>query len=364
MSWKERDLPYNSIPNLPPLGIDLESRTILKATINANKYLAELKGYCQKLPDPNILINTIILQESKDSSAIENIVTTQDELYKGMLLPFEELTSNVKEVISYKEAMHTGLVELKRTSSFTVSLAIKVMQKIKMTDSGLRANVGTKLKNPISDEIIYSPPDPHIARERLFDLETYLNPKIKNDLDPLIQMALMHYQFEAIHPFSDGNGRTGRILNVLFMVHHDLLQLPVLYLSSYIIHNKSDYYKNLRLVTEDDYWEGWILFMLKAIEETSISTLTLIKKINDLKTETLDRLKKISTKFPAHDINELLFSYPYIKIKLLEDSNLGTRNTVSNYLKQMTNYKIVQEVKIGQDKYFVNRRLMKILSNS
>jgi Fic family protein len=361
MSWTERNKPYNEIPDLPPDGVNLESVPILKAINKANKYLAELKGYCETLPHPELLLNTVMLQESRDSSAIENIVTTQDELYKGILQPFEQMQSNVKEVVSYRQAMYTGMDELKRTNAFTVGLCIKIMQAIKLTSAGIRQVPGTKLENPATKEIIYFPPDPLVAKEKLYALEKFLNQK-KQELDPLLQMALMHYQFEAIHPFTDGNGRTGRILNVLFLVFHDLLNIPVLYHSSYIIQHKSDYYRLLRLVTEKGEWEPWILFMLKAVEETAFSTLVLVKNICELKLATLEKLKALTQKVPAHEINDLLFSYPYLKIKTLIERNIGARNAVSRYLQMMEQEKIVSSMKIGREIYYVNDKLMDVIS--
>ena len=353
-------MPFDNLPDLPPQ-IELDSAGILKAAIQANRYLAELKGYCQTLPNPNLLLNTVILQESRDSSAIENIVTTQDELYQAILNPTENLPSTVKEVISYKEAVYVGIRELERINAFTSNLAVKIMQRVKNTTARYRTMPGIKLHSPHSKKTIYTPPSYNHIEEKMMKWEKFLNEA--SDTDPLILLALMHYQFEAIHPFADGNGRTGRILNVLFLVHKDLLNLPVLYHSAYIIQHKEAYYRKLRLVTEECDWEGWIIFMLDAIKETAMETLGLIKKIIKLKDETLENLKSISQKIPAYELNELIFSYPYVKIKLLEEKKIAKRQAASTYLQELANRSILSSFKVGREVYYVNDGLMGILSN-
>lgn len=358
MAWKQPELPYNQLPALPP-AIKLETEKVLKVALQANRSLAELKGYCQTLPDPNLLLNTIILQESKDSSAIENIVTTQDELYRAILNPLDNSPAT-KEVISYREAVYTGLKELKTAPVFTGRLALKIMQRVKNTTAGFRNLPGTKLANPTTQKIVYTPPDPSEIATKIKDWEKFINNN--QELDALIVMALMHYQFEAIHPFADGNGRTGRILNVLYLVHAQLLTLPVLYHSAYIIQHKEDYYKKLRMVTEEDRWEEWILFMLEAVKETADETLQLIKSIVKLKAETLEKVKEISQKLPAYELNELIFSFPYVKIKTLIDKKIAKRQTASGYLQQLEEQKILKSIKEGREIYYVNHRLMKLLT--
>jgi Fic family protein len=358
MPWKQPELPYNQIPALPP-AIKLETEKVLKTALQANKFLAELKGYCQTLPNPNLLLNTIILQESKDSSAIENIVTTQDELYRAILNPLDNSPAT-KEVIRYREAVYTGLSELNTAPVFTGRLALKIMQRIKNTTAGYRTLSGTRLANPSSNKIVYTPPDPEVIADKIKDWEKFIN---NNDtLDPLVIMGLMHYQFEAIHPFADGNGRTGRILNVLYLVHAGLLTLPVLYHSTYIIQHKETYYKKLRMVTEEDQWEEWILFMLEAVRDTAKNTLQLIKGIVKLKEETLEKVKAVSQKLPAHELNELIFSYPYVKIKTLIDKNIAKRQTASGYLQQLEELKILHSLKEGREIYYINHQLMKLLT--
>lgn len=359
MSWKTSEIPFNGLKALPP-GVNLEHPTMLKKAIQANRYLAELKGYCQTLPNPELLLNTVILQESKDSSAIENIVTTQDDLYRAILNPFDHVPPNTKEVLSYREAMYTGIEELKEKSVFTGNLAVKIMQRIKNTTSEYRLIHGTKLLNPNTNRIIYTPPDPTEIRNKIKDWEIFINEE--NEIDPLIIMALMHYQFEAIHPFADGNGRTGRILNVLYLVHRGLLTHPLLYHSAYIIQHKEEYYRRLRLVTENDEWHEWIEFMLDAVKETSLTTLNTIKSIITLKEDNLKKIKGISQKLPAYELNELIFSFPYVKIKTLIDRNIAKRQASSSYLQELAEKGILHSVKHGKEVYYINHKLMDILS--
>jgi len=358
-----RNKPYNQLKDLPPK-FNLESAAILKATIKANRLLGELKGYCQTLPDPRLLINTIILQESKDSSAIENIVTTQDELYKAVVSPDEldEVTSATKEVLMYREALYMGLDKLRETSLLTTNTMIAIMQRLKNTAESIRKNTGTKLANPNTKQIIYTPPDgEELIRKKLFSLEKFIHDE-KNELDPLIKMALIHYQFEAIHPFSDGNGRTGRILNVLYLVQQKLLTIPVLYLSSHIINHKTDYYRLLREVTENQNWEDWILYMLNAIAETSTITLNKIDSIQKLKESTATKVKEIMKASYNRDFVDLIFSYPYVKIKTLEAHNIAKRQTASTYLQQLAKANILHPIRIKKEMYYINTALMNIIS--
>jgi Fic family protein len=359
MAWETPEQPFNSLKKLPPHAI--ENITVLKKAIDANRYLAELKGYCETLPNPELLLNTVILQESKDSSAIENIVTTQDDLYRAILNPLDHIPPNTKEVISYREAMYTGVTELQNKPVFTGNLAVKIMQKVKSTTTEYRTIPGTKLFNPISNKIIYTPPDPKEIEKKISEWETFVNEGY-SELDPLIVMALMHYQFEAIHPFADGNGRTGRILNVLFLVHKGLLTHPLLYHSGYIIQHKEEYYRRLRLVTEKEEWHPWVEFMLDAVKETACTTLSTIKSIVTLKEENLKAIKVISQKLPAYELNELIFSFPYVKIKTLIERGIAKRQAASMYLQELAEKNILHPVKFGREVYYINYRLMDILS--
>lgn len=362
MAWTQSELPFNSLPDLPPVA-DVVTSAVLKKAIVASRSLAELKGSCLRLPRPEILLNTVILQESKDSSAIENIVTTQDALYQAILNPSDRMPSEVKEVLRYREALYSGIEELGRTPVFKASMTVKIMQRLRgISGAGYRTQPGTTLSNPSTRRVIYTPPEPVHIRDKMNAWERFVN--VDEQFDPIIKMALMHYQFEAIHPFSNGNGRTGRILNVLYLMQQGLLTQPVLYHSSYIIQHKSDYYRTLREVTEYDRWEPWILFMLEAVAETSQSTLRFIEQMLTLKEEMLVAIRHISQKMPAYELNELLFSYPYVKVKTLIDRGLGTRPTVSNYLDQLAKQNLLVIVRVGRENYFVNHRLMELLTGS
>ena len=359
-----KETPFNDLPNLPPKA-NLETAEIFKLTIKANKLLAELKGYCQTLPNPNLLLNTIILQESKESSAIENIVTTQDELYKATLNITDRIKNPAaKEVIQYREAMYWGLDQITKNGLITTNILVGIMQKLRDTDDNIRKNPGTKLANPSTQAIVYTPPEgEQIIREKLASLEKFINDDEYSDLDPLVKMALIHYQFEAIHPFSDGNGRTGRILNVLYLINKDLLGLPVLYLSKYIIQNKADYYQLLREVTENQQWEAWIKYVLKGVGETAETTLKQINAILLLKQNMLPVIKDTLKASYTKELVDLLYSYPYIKIKILEEHGIAKRQTAAVYLKKLSDAGILSPMSIWKETYYVNQKLMEILSN-
>jgi Fic family protein len=357
-----RDLPFNALPDLPP-GVNLETPEIFKATIRANKLLAELKGFCQTLPNPELLLNTIVLQESKESSAIENIVTTQDELYKATLMGDKVKNQAAKEVLQYREAMYFGLDELKEKGIITTNLLVGIMRKLRNSSEGIRRNPGTKLSNPLNLQVVYTPPEgEELLRAKLFALEKFINTPDDDQLDPLIKMALIHYQFEAIHPFNDGNGRTGRILNILYLIQQEMIGLPVLYLSKYIIENKSDYYRLLREVTEQNNWNDWVLYVVNGVAETSSSTLEKIKRILSLKAEAELELKsKLGSSF-SRELNDLLFSYPYIKIAILEKNGIAKRQTASQYLQKIESAGWLFPFKMGREVYYINHKLIEILS--
>lgn len=357
------NLPFNDLPDLPPFE-NLETVEILKLAIESNKLLAELKGYCQTLPNPNLLLNTIVLQESKESNAIENIVTTQDELYKATI----ELSDTIKnaaakEVIQYREAMYWGLEQMHKNEIITTNLLVGIMQRLRNTNDNVRKNIGTKLANPVNDEIVYTPPEgEELLRNKLSMLEKFINEDEFANLDPLIKMALIHYQFEAIHPFNDGNGRTGRILNILYLINKKLIGLPVLYLSYYIIQNKSDYYKLLKEVTEKQNWNEWVKFIVKGVGETAAITLEKINAILQLKNNSEEILKQALKTSYTREISDMLFSYPYIKINVLVINNIAKRQTAGEYLKKIEATGILSSIKIGKETYYVNHKLMAILS--
>ena len=282
--------PYNDLPPLPPKS-DIETRPILKKAISAGRVLAELKGLGNSIPNQSMLVNTVILQEAQASSEIENIVTTNDALFKAATSDTLSVDPVTKEVLQYREALWAGYKALRKRSLLTTNLFIDVVQTIKQTDAGIRSLPGTTISDQRSGKVLYTPPEGEILiRQKLKELEEFIH--AENHLDPLIKLALIHYQFEAIHPFFDGNGRTGRIINILYLVKEDLLDLPVLYLSKYIIEQKSDYYRLLREVTEKNKWEPWIMFMLNAIESTAALTTKRIQSIRDLLQDTLESARK------------------------------------------------------------------------
>ena len=359
-----RTAPYNDLPDLPPADFT-ESREILRQLSKASRHLGELNGLCASLPDPQLLINTIILQESKDSSAIENIVTTQDELYKAAA---DEGTASqaAKEVLSYREALYVGLEKMKAQKNLLLTnTMVEIVQAIRQNKSGIRNVPGTALKNAINGEIIYTPPCcEDVIREKMAALEKFINDPDVSSFDPLIKLAFIHYQFEAIHPFADGNGRTGRIVNALYLVQQELLLQPVLYLSSYIVKYKTEYYQLLRGVTEKNNWQDWVMYLLTALIETSQLTTRKIRNMLSLKDEFEKRMKQTLGSSFSYELLQLMFTLPYLKIELLEKKKIAHRQTASTWLKKLTEAAIVKPQKIGRTTYFVNYRLMELLSGN
>lgn len=354
---------FNDLPNLPP-DFKLNHPEILNNLVRASRQLGELKGLCMTLLEPNILINTIVLQESRDSSAIENIVTTQDELFQAVA---DDGTTNnaANEVLSYRKAIYQGLEMMQgQQNLITTNMLVQIVQAIKENQSGVRNTPGTALKNAITGEVIYTPPCCEDAiRQKLQALENFINNDIEPGLDPLIKMALIHYQFESIHPFLDGNGRTGRILNVLYLVQQGLLPQPVLYLSSYINENKQVYYRLLREVTEKDNWQDWVMFILTSVRETAQSTSQKIRKILALKEQLEDQVKEILGASFKYELVQMMFTIPYLKIDSLVSNQIAHRQTASVWLKKLAKEDILQVKKIGKTNYYINWRLMELLSN-
>jgi len=357
-----RSLPFNDLPNLPPIEFE-ESVDLLRHLAKASRFLGELNGLCASLPDSRILINTIVLQESKNSSAIENIVTTQDELYKAATE--EKGASNAaKEVLLYRDALYHGLTKMHQQENLILTnTMVEVVQTIKQNSEGIRVGPGTTLVNAISGEIIYTPPCcESILREKLASLEIFINDSTLFNHDPLIKMALIHYQFEAIHPFADGNGRTGRILNALYLVQQQLLSEPVLYLSAYIMKYKIEYYQLLKSVTEKNNWNDWIMYMLSALIETAQQTTIKIKNILLLKNQYENAVKEVLGKSYTYDLLQLMFTLPYLTIELLQNKKLAHRQTASLWLKKLTQAQILRPQKMGKTTYFINFKLIEMLS--
>lgn len=350
--------PYNDLPLLPPK-IDLETPAILKKAISANRKLAELKGSVKSIPDQEILVNGIILQEAKLSSEIENIVTTNDELFRAEADEKLATDPQTKEVLRYREAVWHGFKSIKRKPLAT-NIFIEIAEIIKNKKIGVRKVPGTKISNN-RGEIIYTPPvGESLIRDKLGNLEKFIHNE--NDLDPLLKLAIAHYQFEAIHPFVDGNGRTGRIINILFLVEEGLLDSPILFLSRYILRNKNNYYSGLRGVTENAAWADWVLYMLDAIETTAMETQ---ERVNNILKE-MEKTKKIiqekAPKIYSKDLVEVIFKHIYCKIRFLEDAGIAKRQTAATYLQTLEKIGILDSVKVGLEKYFINKKLAKILS--
>lgn len=361
MSNYNKSVPYNDLPLLPPKS-NLETTNILRKTIAASRALANLNGAIINLPNPQLFLDTIHLQEAKASSEIENIITTNDELYKSVVADKKFENAAAKEVISYKNALWHGLLQLESKPFITTNLCIDIMQRIKENTSSIRTTPGTTLSNTNGD-IIYTPPSGEdVIRKKLSNLEKFINED--NSLDPLIKMALMHYQFEAIHPFSDGNGRTGRILLLLYLKMENLLDVPAIYLSEYIIQNKSEYYKRLKLVTEKEDWESWIIYMLDMIESTAQKGLIRLKKIMKLMEQTSEEIKEELPKVYNKDLIEIIFKLPYTKRQNLIDEGFGTPKTVGNYLIALEEKGFLRSVKVGKEKLYLNHRLMEILEKN
>lgn len=353
--------PYNQLPLLPPKK-DLETKAILKKAIAAGRALAELKGIGATIPNQTILINTIALQEAKSSSEIENIVTTNDALFKAFSAQSSHIDAATKEVLRYREALWEGFNTLKKRPVITTNFLIKLVQTIKQNQAGIRNAPGTAIANASTGKVLYTPPEGEsIIRDKLKNLEDYIHEE--DATDPLVKLAVMHYQFEAIHPFFDGNGRTGRMLCILFLVHRELLELPILYLSKAIIETKSDYYKLLRQVTVSNAWEPWVLYMLGVIEKTAADTRMKIIAIRKLLEKTLDSArKKLPGRVYSKELIELLFHQPYTKGQFLVDAGIAERKTSAEYLKELERTGILKSKKLGKENLYLNVKLYDLLS--
>ncbi|MDO5971040.1 Fic/DOC family N-terminal domain-containing protein [Flavivirga aquimarina] len=353
-----RNKPYNSLPFLPPK-VTLETTIVLRKTIDASRALAQLNGMLTNLPNPTLFLDTIHLQEAKASSEIENIITTNDDLYKSLVADKKFDNPATKEVISYKEALWNGLQLIEKRPFITTNLCVEIVQSIKKNTAGIRTTPRTALKNA-KGETIYTPPTGEsVIREKLANLEAFINGE--DSIDPLIKMAIMHYQFEAIHPFSDGNGRTGRILLLLCLKLEKLLDTPAIYLSEYIIKNKVDYYTKLREVTENEDWEAWIIYMLEMVEFTANKGLQRLKVVTNLMEQMATEIKETLPKVYTKELVEILFRLPYSKRQFLIDAKLGTPKTVGNYLNDLEEAGFLISEKVGKEKLYLNHRLMTVL---
>lgn len=346
-----------------PLTIELETKKILRKVAYAHKALAELKGIITSIPNENILIETLALREAKESSAIENIISTFDEVYQSSLLTLQFASTAAKEIHQYAEALKTGFESIKKNGLLTNNLILKVHKIIEQNNAGFRKLPGTKLLNDRTGEVIYTPPqDNKTITELMRNLEKFINDDDMMDIDPLIKMAIIHHRFESIHPFYDGNGRTGRIINILYLVQKGLLHLPVLYLSRYIIRHKSDYYRLLQQVRETDEWEEWILYMLTGIEQTALESITLIGNIKKLMQQYKQTIRNELPKIYSQDLLNNLFKYPYTKIEFLEkDLGISSR-TSTRYLEALIDKGLLEKQKVGRDNFYLNKPLFTLLS--
>ena len=347
------------LPLLPPPS-EIETIEVLRQLSKSHRHLAELKGIVKTIPNEEILINTLSLQEAKSSSEIENIVTTHDDLYKQNIM-IETQNPASKEVVNYAKGLKMGFYIVRNEKLLLNKDIIKIQEQLEQNKAGFRTQAGTKLVNA-QKEVVYTPlQDKDEILNLMANLEKFINDPDFSPLDPLTKMAIIHYQFESIHPFYDGNGRTGRIINILYLVLQNLLDLPVLYLSRYIIQNKTDYYKALQGVRTNNDWQTLILYLLKGIEITAIETIELVEEIKALMQQTKQRLRSELPKIYSQDLLNNLFKNPYTKIEFLEkDLNISKR-TAQNYLDMISSIGLLDKIKVGKSNYYTNENLIKVL---
>ena len=347
---------------LPFNDYDLKTSRILEALNEASRFLAELKGFANSIPNQYILINAITINEAKDSSAIENIVTTHDKIYKVLTRSgFKDEAA--KEVVDYRQAIWHGYEIIKEKEFINTNMLIELQSIIEHNRAGIRKTPGTNLVNSITGEVIYTPPqEEKEIRDLLKNLEDYINDK-EDGIDPLIKMALIHYQFESIHPFYDGNGRTGRILNVLYLVLNGLIDSPILYLSNYINKNKMEYYRLFNEFRENNNYEDWIIYILRGIEETSKNTIELIKQIQKEMEYYKEEFMKKAPKIYSEELLESLFYEVYTRINYIEERCGVTRQTAATHLNQLVDVGLLEYEKVGRESIYKNTRLIKLLSN-
>lgn len=358
----EIDQPFNDLPFLPPDKESTETKNILRQVVKSSVALAELKGLVYTLPNPTILLNAVILKEAKASSGIENVITTQDKLYQALSTKGVPADAATKEVLRYREAILFGFQQIKKKGFINTNIITQIQRILEENTAGIRKLPGTALKNEATGKVIYTPPDDYSKIIDLMkNLDAYLNDAV--EFSPLINLAIQHYQFESIHPFYDGNGRTGRIVNVLYLILHGLLDSPILYLSEFIIENKSDYYRLLQEVRTKDKWEEWILFILKAVEKTANETILQIQEINKLFQITTDKIKTEFQKSFNKELLELLFEQPYCKIDFVIERLNVSRITASKYLKELKQAEILESKQVWKETLYINTKLFDLLKN-
>ena len=339
-----------------------ETAPILKALNQASRSLAELKGVAASIPNQSILINTLTLQEARDSSAIENIVTTQDDLYREEE-PADTTGTAIKEVLRYRQALRTGYERVNDTGLLTLNTIIDIQERLECNLAGFRKLPGTALRDG-AGRVVYEPPQDANEVQRLMgDLETFIHDQPAFEADPLVKMALIHHQFESIHPFYDGNGRTGRIINVLYLVKEGLLDIPVLYLSRHIVQTKPDYYRLLQAVRDDDDWEGWVLYMLQAVAATAAQTVDTIQAIKTLLQQTKLRIRD-HYRFYSQDLINNLFNHPYTRVEFLQRELGVSRLTATRYLDKLAADGVLRKMRAGRNNYYVNQPLFDLLART
>ena len=359
MTWQP-DVPFNEMPKLPPNAEVVEDISILKACIPARAALAELKQAGDLLPNQGLLINLLPLLEAKDSSEIENIVTTSDKLFQ-YAQEDSHADHATKEALRYRTALYEGYKQLHKRPLCT-NTAVEICSTIKSVHMDIRKVPGTVLSNQATGEIIYTPPvGEQVIRDLLANWESFIH--AHDDIDPLVKMAIIHYQFEAIHPFIDGNGRTGRVLNILYLIEQELLTLPILYLSHYIVQNKQDYYQLLRGVTQNANWQPWIIYMLKAVEQTAKWTTEKIAAVRQLIEHTTDHVRQKLPKIYTYELVRVIFEQPYCRIGNLVDNCIAKRQTASVYLKQLCDIGVLNEIQSGKEKLFVHPKLVQLMTH-
>lgn len=352
------EIPNNALPLLPPVRDIVESKAILRQESKAAVALAELKGIANTLPNQSILINAIVLKEAKASSEIENIITTHDSLYQALAANSFKPDSATKEVLRYREALFEGFNFIQKKGFLSTNGIISIQNILEENKAGFRKLPGTVLKNNATGKVVYTPPDDKdVITHLMSNLEKFINEDYKDDISPLIKLAIQHYQFESIHPFYDGNGRTGRIVNVLYLILKGLLDIPILFLSGFIINNKGEYYRLLRDVTFNNKWEPWILYMLQGIEKTAKDTIQQANNINKLMNETVNIVKTQYPRIYSKDLIELLFEQPYCKIDFLVDRMNIERKAASRYLQNIEEIGILKSRKIGRENIYINTKL-------
>ena len=355
------EIPFNDLPILPPAKESIESVIILKQLVKSSVALAELKGIIHILPNPEILLNAVILKEARASSEIENVITTQDKLYQALSVKGHQIDLSTKEVLRYREAMLYGFRMIQKKNILTINTIVEIQQILEENNAGIRKLPGTALRNSVTGKVIYTPPDQtDVINSLLSNLEKFINLD-EEEIPHLVKMAVQHYQFESIHPFYDGNGRTGRIINILYLIMSGLLDQPILFLSGYIIENKSEYYRLLQEVRTNNKWEDWILYILKGVEITAQATINQVTEMNTLFEQTKKKTRMELPKIYSKELIELLFEHPYSKSEYLEKRLSISRITAAKYLKALERIGILKSKKVWKETLYINTELFELL---